>query len=325
MFRFLFSPIATIFSIIIFIRNLAFDLKILKITKVSKPVISIGNITTGGTGKTPIAILFANEAKKRGLKPGILSRGYKRKSSGSLVVHDGIKLLLSVTDSGDEPFLMANKLKNVPIIVDANRINGANRLIKDFGVDIVILDDGFQHRYLYRDIDLLLINASVKADMYQMLPLGMLRELPTSISRASKVLISKGSFDLVPKKISSYIKNPIMISEYLSADFNYKNIKKPFFAFCGIADPNTFINSLDSLNINIIGSYFLKDHVSYNKKDLYRLSNKISEHGIRDLITTEKDKLKLPKSFFHNYNIHILYIDLKIENDTIDELFNSII
>ena len=194
MFRFLFFPIATIFSIIIFIRNLAFDLKILKITKVSKPVISIGNITTGGTGKTPIAILFANEAKKRGLKPGILSRGYQRKSSGSLVVHDGIKLLLSVTDSGDEPFLMANKLKNVPIIVDANRINGANRLIKDFGVDIVILDDGFQHRYLYRDIDLLLINASVKADMYQMLPLGMLRELPTSISRASKVLISKGSF-----------------------------------------------------------------------------------------------------------------------------------
>ena len=324
MFKFLFTPIAIIFSIITFIRNLAFDFKILKITKVSKPVISIGNITTGGTGKTPIAIFFANEAKKRGLKPGILSRGYKRKSSGSLVVHDGMNLLLSIDNSGDEPFLMAIKLKNVPIIVDTNRIIGANRLINDFGVDIVILDDGFQHRYLYRDIDILLINASVKEDEYHMLPLGMLRELPIGISRASNVLISKGSFDLVPKKISTYIKNPIIISEYLSTDFNYKNIKKPFFAFCGIADPNTFINSLDSLNINIIDSYFLKDHATYNKKDLDRLSNKISESGIRDLITTEKDKIKLPKSFSDNYNIHTLYQDLKVENDIIDELFNSI-
>ena len=325
MLRFLLFPLSIIFSIIIFIRNLAFDLKIIKITKVSKPVISIGNITTGGTGKTPIAIFLANEAKKRGFNPGILSRGYQRKSSGSLVVHDGIKLLLSVTDSGDEPFLMGDKLKNVPIIVDINRVKGANKLINDFGVDLIILDDGFQHRYIYRDIDILLINASVKEDAYHMLPLGMLRELPTSIRRASKVLICKGSFDLVPKKISSFIKDPIRVSEHLSADFNYKNIKKPFFAFCGIADPNTFIKNLESLNISIVGSFFLRDHVRYNKKDLDRLSNKITELGIRDLITTEKDKIKLPKSFSDNYNIHVLYQDLKIESNIIDKLFDSII
>ena len=325
MLKWLLLPTAIFYGFIIFIRNIIFDLKIIKNTKLSKPVISIGNITSGGTGKTPLTIFFAEEAKKRGLNPGIVSRGYGRKTTGLQVVHNGKKLLMNVNNSGDEPFLMAIKLKNIPIIVDSNRINGAKKLIDDFNVDLIILDDGFQHRYLHRDIDIILINASVNKSIYHMLPLGMLRELPFGIKRASHVMISKGNFKTVPKKIRSFIKNPVQIKQSFKIDINFKDKESLFFAFCGLADPYSFINNLNQMDIKIKDSFFLKDHASYSKKDQKILLYKIKESGVRNLITTEKDKIKLPKLFLDNYNIHVLYLSIKIESSITNKLFDSIL
>ena len=148
------------YGIITILRNFCYDYGILKITKVSTPVISVGNITAGGTGKTPMTMHLAEEAKARGLKPGIVSRGYGRKSRGLQIVHDGREFKGTVEHCGDEPFLMASLLKDVPVVVSENRIEGTEKLIQDFDVDLIILDDAFQHRKIYRDFDIVLMNAS---------------------------------------------------------------------------------------------------------------------------------------------------------------------
>ena len=139
-------PLSFIFAFIVKIRNLLYDNGLLKILKVNIPVISIGNITAGGTGKTPITIFLAEEAKKRGFNPGIVSRGYGRESKSNCIIHDGIRLLETVDRSGDEPYLMGRLLKDVPIIVSKNRFVGAKSLLEKFDIDLIILDDAFQHR-----------------------------------------------------------------------------------------------------------------------------------------------------------------------------------
>ena len=130
--RFLLLPLAIVYSIITTLRNFCYEVGIFKTTKMSIPVISVGNITAGGTGKTPMTITLIKAAKVRGFKPGIVSRGYGRKSKGLHIVHDGNKLQMTVEKSGDEPFLMASLFKDVPVVVSENRIEGAEKLIQDF-------------------------------------------------------------------------------------------------------------------------------------------------------------------------------------------------
>ena len=160
-FKVLLTPIAYIYQFIIFSRNRLFDLNLFKIRSLSKPVISIGNLTVGGTAKTPFTIFISKHLKKKGIKVGILSRGYGRRSTGTVVVSDGKKILNSLINSGDEPTLIAKKTSDIPIVVDSNRYRGGNYLISKYNPDIIILDDGFQHRSLKRDLDILLVNLSL--------------------------------------------------------------------------------------------------------------------------------------------------------------------
>ena len=186
--RFLLLPLGIVYGIIITLRNFFYDVGIFKITPMSTPVISVGNITAGGAGKTPMTITLAEVGKLRGFKPGIVSRGYGRNSKGLQIVHDGNEMKDTVENSGDEPFLMASLLKDIPVVVSGNRVDGADRLIQDYGVNLIILDDAFQHRKIYRDIDIVLINASEKSSAYHMLPVGQLREFPWELNRAETQL-----------------------------------------------------------------------------------------------------------------------------------------
>ena len=156
----LLRPFSWIYCFIILIRNYLYNHTILTKTQFNIPIISIGNITTGGTGKSPMVIYIAKQLIKIGYKPGIISRGYGRKSSGLQIVHDGKDLLADVNSAGDEAYLIADHLNNVPIIVCKNRINGINQLINFYSVDIIIMDDGFQHRKVNRDIDILMISSN---------------------------------------------------------------------------------------------------------------------------------------------------------------------
>ena len=151
--------ISWFYRIIIEIRNLLYDIGFYKTVNFEVPIISIGNISIGGTGKTPMVIYLSKLLKKHGINVGIISRGYGRKSKGIIIVHNENKLLVDAKIGGDEPYLIGQELKNTPIIVSNNRKEGIDRLLNQFKVDVILLDDGFQHRRVQRDIDIVLISS----------------------------------------------------------------------------------------------------------------------------------------------------------------------
>ena len=191
--NFILAPISIFYDYITYFRNLFYEIGFLKINQLPCKVISIGNLTVGGTGKTPTVIYMAKLLKKKGYKVGIISRGYKRITKGTVLVSDGIKTLHKWQEVGDEPFMMAKKLKNVPIAVDSNRYRAGLLLIKKFDTDIILMDDGFQHRKIHRDVDIVLINSLNKMDDYKLVPFGLLRESVSSLSRANFIIVTKSN------------------------------------------------------------------------------------------------------------------------------------
>ena len=293
----------------------------------STPVISVGNITTGGTGKTPMTIHLAEEAKARGLKPGIISRGYGRKSRGLQIVHDGREFKGTVEHCGDEPFLMASLLKDVPVVVSENRVDGAEKLIQDYAVDVILVDDGFQHRSLFRNINILLLNASEKKYAYYMLPMGLLRESLSNIRRADYTFITKGDRKNVPLKVDRYVDNYVesKISFQLKKHMDGKlvNAEIPefeLFAFCGIAHPQLFFDSIRSYGIRMNNFLRFSDHVIYDKKTKSKIIESISNQG-KGLITTEKDLVKLSGSFLDRFDVYILTMNFSIPSSELDKIF----
>ena len=319
-------PLSWIYGIVIFLRNKLYDLGWIKGAIINKPIISIGNITSGGTGKTPMVIYMSQLLQKKGKKPGIISRGYGRKSQGLQVVHDGTKLIAEVNVAGDEPYLMAKMLENVPIVVSENRINGIKKLIDNYLVDIIIMDDGFQHMKVKRDLDIVTVSANEKENNYRLLPWGNLREPIKNIKRANLVIYTKTNNHILPdihpfifrhlrsKHLTSILKPVLM--KYKNS--SYKKITtptEPMFAFCGIADPLSFRSSAEELSLQIKCCQFFKDHQDYNASVIKKLSDEISLNKITSVVTTEKDVVKLPTSFLSEFDIYIIKINFKFGND----------
>ena len=338
--RFLFIPLAVLYAVITTVRNFCYDYGFFKISKVSMPVISVGNITAGGSGKTPLTIFLAKEAKIHGFKPGILSRGYGRNSQGLQIVHDGNEMKNTVENSGDEPFLMASLLKDVPVVVSENRVDGADRLSQDYGVNLIILDDGFQHRKIYRDIDIVLINASEKSNAYYMIPFGQLREMVWGLRRANYIVVTKGDMNGIPYSIQKFIRRPIKsIQKYKAKQYiapnRYKNIEEckdescgcvsfPVFAFCGIANGDLFLETLNEMKIDIFDSIVFKDHVEYDENTVGSLKSKINSSNTKTVITTEKDIVKLPESFFEDFEVYVLTMKMELPSEFIDDIFDGL-
>ena len=176
-------PFALLYYMLVSVRNFCYDHQMIKSVKMPVPVISIGNLTTGGTGKTPVTLYLAELLKTMKYRPGIISRGYGRNSKGRVVIHDGTRLCIDVNQGGDEPIMMAQRLKNVPVIVSESRVAGINKMIRDFDVDVVIMDDGFQHSRVDRDLDIVLLNSREPVHNYWILPLGRLRERFSGLNR----------------------------------------------------------------------------------------------------------------------------------------------
>ena len=328
--RFLFIPLAVLYAVITTVRNFCYDYGFFKISKVSIPVISVGNITTGGTGKTPMTIHIAEEAKAQGLKPGIISRGYGRNSRGLLIVHDGNELQTTVENSGDEPFLMGSLLKDVPIIVSEKRIDGAKKLIQDYNVDIILLDDGYQHRSIFRNVDILLLNALEKKNAYHMLPVGLLREPLSNIRRADYTFVTKGDREQIPyradKHIDNYVESKLsfQLKKYIDGKLVKTEIPEcELLAFCGIAHPQSFFDSIRLYGIRVSNSSSFSDHVIYDKKINSKILESMSSEE-KGLITTEKDLVKISDSFLNRFEVYILSINFSIPTLVLDKIFNSI-
>ena len=336
-FRPLLAPFSVLFAGILLLRDFLFKLEILTKQKLPCKVISVGNISTGGTGKTPLIITLACFFQKKGISVGILSRGYGRKSSGCLLVTDGLSEPPSWELCGDEPTLMAKTLKGIPIVVDKKRFRGGSFLIEHFNPDIILLDDAFQHNSIYRDFDIILVNSSDRPKDHKLLPMGNLREPWSCIKRADMVFLSKTNLTevspFIKKKLektslpyfhSSIDLNPTLVNIQNKTTMTVNQLKeKPVLLVSAIGDPGSFHNLVQKTGATIVDHLTYKDHFSYTKNDWENIVTKKEKTGAELILTTEKDLLKLT-TLTKNYSIFALSVRFSPGKESLKKIAKAI-
>lgn len=314
---FLMLPITILYRLLIFIRNLLYDKGVFPAKKAGCPVVSVGNISVGGTGKTPFVIWLAEQFSSRNRNVGILTRGYGRdnKNPQTYIPSDKIN---DWRDSGDEPFLIHNRLGNVTLAVNANRLRGASAAIDKGNCDLLILDDGFQHRKIHRDIDIVLFDDSDNLREKLLIPSGRLREPLSSLRRADVLVYSGEEKDSA--RLDKFLKNGCIVcggkktadslvnihtgNEIEFSSLNNTNIS----AFCGIGNPEGFRSTLKSAEPKNLTFTAFSDHHLYSESDLNKIRKQYLSSKSKFLVTTEKDSFKLPQNFYVELNVYFLRI-----------------
>jgi tetraacyldisaccharide 4'-kinase len=268
------NPLSAIFGAGVAFRNALYDRGVFKVKRLSRPVVSVGNISVGGSGKTPFVIALGRMLKERGIGFDVLSRGYGRRGSGVAVVDPNG----SPDQFGDEPLLIARKLQ-VPVIVGTSRYQAGLLAEKQFASRLHLLDDGFQHRRLHRDFDIVMLGASDMEDT--LLPAGRLRE-PVSALRRADALATLGQV-AGEKNVAWRARRQMVVA----------GIEGKVIAFCGIARPEQFFSGLRDLGVQIAETVSFPDHHRYTEKDIARLLQLKARAGAKSLITTEKDLINL--------------------------------
>ena len=290
-----FFPIHLIF---IKIKNYLYDNGIISPTKIKAKVISVGNISLGGAGKTPFTIALSNFLKnKKGFAVGVVTRGYGRNNSN----HNFLFNNHSWQDSGDEAMVLKNNLSpSIPVYISGDKILGAKELLK-LGCDIIILDDAFQHRKLDRDIDVVLLSPDeLKNKNKRTFPWGLLREPFYNLGRADIIITTKMNLYTGQTPPSNSLPLNISFQEELlsSDDISKITVKqlsklKNVMSLCGIGKPESFQRSLKSLDINVEKHLTYSDHHNFTKKDIIKILSHIEKYNICSIVCTEKDWVKL--------------------------------
>ncbi len=290
------------------LRNYSYDAGLPRARKMKCGVISVGNIVVGGTGKTPVVIMLAGMLRKHGYKPAVLSRGYGGKREGrTSVVSDGHEILMGTSDAGDEPVLIAENLEGVPVIIGKERSRSGKLAVERFGADVLILDDAFQHRRLFRDIDIVLLDREKPFGNGFMLPRGGLREPVKALKRADAIIFTStegdtdsGQGTLPPAELphvptfSGYRKaRDIVRGEAKDSSLLHYLEGKRICAFSGIAEPESFRKIVAPLCGEIAAFMPFPDHHIYTGKDIEHIRKVCSESGAELILTTEKDGIKL--------------------------------
>lgn len=298
--------LSLIYYIAVNIRLSSYRAGLFKASKLGCKVISVGNITVGGTGKTPAVGFIAARLKEKGLKVAILSRGYRRTGKGISIVSDGKDIFLGPEEAGDEPYMLARRLKNIPVLVGADRHELGRYAMKRFPIDVIILDDGFQHISLKRELDVLLVDGEKGFGNGYLIPRGPLREPLSGIKRAGVVLINKASaksggisehirkIHPEPPLIKSSYKAERLVSLWSGEQAGLGRLSGgKVMALSAIADPSSFLNLLSSLVGEIVSDVSFPDHYSYTSGDLKDIMKKARAAGAGFIVTTEKDAVKL--------------------------------
>ena len=273
------NPLSAIYGAGVRVRNSLYSRGVFKAGRLAAPVISVGNISVGGSGKTPFVILLGGLLEERGIGFNVLSRGYGRRTDGVLAVNpDG-----SPRDFGDEPILIAKRL-GCPVVVGENRYQAGLFAESTFGPQLHILDDGFQHRSLQRDFDIVLVTPEDSRD--QLLPAGRLREPCSSLGRADAVVLTG---ELNPAELALDQPRIWRLQRSLSA----AGAPPRPIAFCGIARPRNFIEQLHSIGIQPVATQFYSDHHFYTENDVRQLAVLREQNNAGGFVTTEKDAINL--------------------------------
>ena len=328
--KFLFLPITIFYWGVIFWRNIFYNLNFFVSRRVPATVISIGNLTAGGTGKTPAVIYLSNLLKNKKYKVAVLSRGYGRKTAGTQLVTDGITKDIDWRNFGDEPTLIAKKLDGVPVVVDQNRYRGATYIIEKFQPDIIILDDAFQHRSLERDLDVVLLNSQAPISDYKLIPHGLLREPMSHLKRADIIVFTKSEEMQPHKKVLNHAKKtklPIFYSSVKLSGFskNDSTIHEPApntraLAVSAIADPRSFYKSLESTSIDVVSKISFFDHYEFKQTDIDNFKETLEKNNAELIVTTEKDLVRLSGLNLNGVEVYTLNIEFSLDDDGVDYL-----
>lgn len=317
-------------------------------------VISIGNVTVGGTGKTPVVEVFARSLQKKGRKVAILSRGYKKKEAPVLtrlmnklllresrtpprIVSDGRKLLLDSEFGGDEPYMLASNLPDVAVLVDKDRVKSGRYAISRLGCDTLILDDGFQYLSLRHHVEIVLVDSKNPFANGYMLPRGLLREDVNNLAKAHYVFITKcdGSDNSLLKAEIRKFNNKAEIIEcthrarYLENVFTTAREELSFLkgltvaAVSGIAVPGGFERELERLGANLCHRTQFADHHRYTQQEIIEVINSARNSGAQAVVTTEKDAVRFPRLDRCDLPVYFLRVDIELLSGTED--FNACI
>lgn len=297
--------LGTIYGVGVELRNALYDRGVLKSHSLGARTISIGNITTGGTGKTPLVAYVAEILAEAGEKVCILTRGYGRQSSGRVLVSDGENVLVDARTGGDEPVELAGKLLGKAIVIaDADRVSAAAWAKEKFSSTVFVLDDGFQHRRAKRDLDIVCIDATDPFGNEKMLPAGRLREPIENLRRADAIVLTRTNLvdDLTPLQakieilcpgVPVFLSRTELASEESGSSVALLDLGLSAFAFCAIGNPEAFFEAIRRRGYSLVGTRAFPDHYYYTEKDLSELENEAHECGAHVLLTTAKDTVKL--------------------------------
>ncbi|BBB32176.1 tetraacyldisaccharide 4'-kinase [Thermotomaculum hydrothermale] len=305
--KILLFPLYLIYVFLVNLRNFLYSAGYLKSKKLGKKVISVGNITAGGTGKTPFTITLAELIiNEFGLKPCVLSRGYKRNNEGEIrVVEEGC----SFVKCGDEPLLIKQRLKDKGcVIVGKNRYESAKKFGEQCGCHVYILDDGYQHRKLFRDIDICLIDCSNPFGNGKIIPYGILREPVYELKRADIIVLTRAKYakniTLLRKTIEKINNSALIFEANLEISHFYQPVRdkiialedmqeKKVLSFSAIGNPLSFKADLVTAGLNVVKSFSFRDHVVPSEEKLEKLNAVANELKVDYIVATEKDWVKL--------------------------------
>ncbi len=321
-------PFSLLYGCAVRLRTVAYTVRLFKTNRLPCPVVSVGNITVGGTGKTPLVIALATRLKERGIPVAVLSRGYQGSNTSGPVVSDGETIHLSPEEAGDEAYLMAERLRGLPVLVGKDRFTNGRIALQRYGIRGILLDDGFQHLPLHRDLNILLVDSTIGFGDQYLLPRGVLREPLTHLRRASLFLLTKVEDPGACRPLEDLLRKihpeaPVFHSSYEASglvgprgereDLSSFHARKVL-ALSGIANPSPFLSLLKKCGMRVINEVIFPDHHRYTQKDLASIEKKVK--GADWIVTTEKDLVRLAHLETGRLPVRALRIDMKLWEET---------
>jgi len=332
-------PLSILYRAVTQTRLAAYNKGLLPVTRLPAPVISIGNLTTGGTGKTPLVEWVCRKLARKQRRVCVLTRGYGRANPSSrVIVSDGSSVLTNAAEAGDEPFLLAQNLKGLAAVIsDPHRISAGKWAIDNLGAEVFVLDDGFQHLALARDLNILTIDATNPWGGGRLLPAGRLREPRSGLSRADCVVVTRADQSDDVASLEAEIQRligsrPLVRSEMIVKGISRMNperpeevvsMPQPAAAFCAVGNPESFFEQLRRAGIDPVFTRTFPDHHQYTPADIGSLIQEFKKAGAQSIITTAKDAVKLQHGKFE-LPCYVLNIEISIaEEDRIIKLLDA--
>ncbi|MDR2861416.1 MAG: tetraacyldisaccharide 4'-kinase [Syntrophobacterales bacterium] len=304
-----------LYALSIKVRNCLYDKKVFPQKRLSCKVISVGNIVVGGTGKTPMVIYLANLLREKGFRPAVLSRGYMGKSKSPVnIVSDGHRLFMKPDDCGDEPVLISQAAKGIPVLTGSKRFFTGQIALEKFGVNVLILDDGFQHRQLARDIDIVLLQGEAPLGNGCLLPAGPLRESSRALNRADLIFyVGDNHQNHVESKPAFQVfhKGDVLLNGATQQEYALDHLRgRRICAFAGIGSPERFQKTLTDAGAQIVFFASFPDHHFYTHEEIRNLQKRAAEENVEMIVTTEKDGVKLKPFHLFLEKIHFLRVSM---------------